>query len=159
MLSIDNGLGNWIVVDSDTVKNGEEHDDDENISTVEILDSYGELESDSENTSDVYKDDYEELDQHGDGYDMLVDILSKNKRIYKALNATGLRLEVKFSEPKIADIYERLKLCISEHFSIMEKELDIQPQDRVGIVFNNTNNVRCDFSLSFRPFSQYSTDF
>lgn len=91
------------------------------------------------------------------GRGMPINIISRNKRSYKALNATGLRLEVKFSPPTSKDIVHWLKHCIDNLLIIIENELAIQPHDRVGINFNNTNNCRADFSLSFRPFNQYST--
>lgn len=88
----------------------------------------------------------------------VVNIISKNKRCYNTLNASGLRLELKFRQPQTSDINEWLRLCIDELLSIMQCELNIQPQDRIGIMFTKTNNVRADFSTSFRPFSQYSTE-
>lgn len=85
-----------------------------------------------------------------------IEVISKRKRVYKTLNACGLRLEVKFGQ--INDINEWIRLCIEELLIIMQTELNIQQQDRVGIIFNNTNNARADFSISFRPFSQYSAE-
>lgn len=41
---------------------------------------------------------------------------------------------------------------------IVSDELNIEPQDRVGIIFSNTNHTKVDFYITFRPFSQYSTD-
>lgn len=89
---------------------------------------------------------------------MLVNIISKSKRAYKSLNASGLRLEAKFGQPTINSISEWIKLCINELLFIIKRELEIEPQDRVGIIFTNTNNIRVDFSISFRPFSQYTSD-
>lgn len=97
--------------------------------------------------------------EHGNNdRNRLVDILNKNKRIYNRLNAAGMRLEVKFKQPKSEDICDWLMQCFSELLSLVEEELNIEPQDKVGIVFNNTNNTRADFCISFRPFSQYSPE-
>lgn len=149
-LEFDNGIDfeNWCIVESD--KSSDE---------IEFLESYDELGSDSENDDYVTdnsrdgldssysdKDDCYDMNQHGDG-NKLVDIFSKTKRTYKSLNANGLRLELKFRKPGISDITKWLELCIAELFSIMEEELEINPQDRVGLIFNNTNNARADFSF------------
>lgn len=74
------------------------------------------------------------------------------------MNASGLRLQVKFEQPDSSDINEWLVKWISELLLIIEHELGIQPHDRVGTIFSNSNHAKVDFSLSFRPFSQYSTD-
>lgn len=95
---------------------------------------------------------------HGTSNNSLVNIISKTKRLYTRLNASGLRLQVKFEQPDSSDIIEWLGKCISELLLIVEHELRIQPHDRVGIIFSNSNHAKVDFSLSFRPFSQYSTD-
>lgn len=107
----------------------------------------------------------DELLQRGHGHNCngndvssLVHIFSKNKRIYKRLNAAGLRFEVKLRSPQSSDIYDWLLKCFSELLSIMQSELSIEPQDKVGIAFNNTNNVKADFCISFRSFSQYSPE-
>lgn len=111
------------------------------------------------NESMQYGNGYDDTNQHeSNGNTRLVNVISKNKRVYKILNASGLRLEVKFGQPTMNDVTEWLMLCIAELLSIMETELSIEPQDKVGIVFNNTNNTRADFFISFRPFSQYSNE-
>lgn len=123
----------------------------------------------SEHSSESANDTDEEMEinsdlQRGDGMTetnnecTLINVISKSKRIYKTLNASGLRLEVKFGQPKMNDVTKWLWLCITELLSIMESDLSIEPQDRVGIIFTNTNNTKADFSISFRPFSQYSAE-
>lgn len=103
--------------------------------------------------------------QHGNGHEnqaqmdgTLINIFSKHTRFYKNLNASGLRLEVKLAQPTIADITEWLRLCMTELLLIIEEALDIEPQDKVCMVLNNTNMVKADFCISFRPFSQFSVD-
>lgn len=87
-----------------------------------------------------------------------VNIITKNTRFYKTLNASGLRLSVKFKEPETDDIYGWLTHCITELLTIAQGELNIDPQDRVGINFNNTNCEKVDWSITFRRFDQYSPD-
>lgn len=115
-------------------------------------------ESETWSLIDVLDDDMQYGGGHNGEKGTLVNIISKSKREYKSLNASGLRLEVKFGQPTIDNISEWIRLCIAELLSIAESELNIEPQDRVGIIFNNTNHTRVDFCISFRPFSQYSTE-
>lgn len=86
---------------------------------------------------------------HADNTGTLLAIKSKNKRVYRTLNAAGIRLELKFNPPKIPDIVQWLKLCITELLEFVQHELEIMPQDRVGIVFSNTNNAKIDFFFEF----------
>lgn len=53
---------------------------------------------------------------------------------------------------------EWIKLSISELLLIIERELEVRPHDRVGLVFSNSNDISFDFCISFRPFAQYSTE-
>lgn len=150
---ISNDDENWDDI-IDTEVSDDQYDDEYEVWIEDdIDDSDDSVNEGNENDTD----DFEVIDQYGGGQD-LVDIISRNKRVYKTLNAAGLRLEVKFRPPRMGDITQWIKLCINELLQIIEESLQIQPQDRVGIVFTNTNNARVDFSLSFRPFCQYSTD-
>lgn len=74
------------------------------------------------------------------------------------MNASGLRLEVKFRLPTISNFYDWITSCIEELLAIAQRELQIEPQDKVGIIFTNTNHTKVDFSITFRPFNQNSTD-
>ena len=140
-----------------------EMDEDENSEMVEdesIIETTDESESMDVVTNQygggiVSEVDEVDINQRGGSF---INIISRNKRNYKRLNASGLRLEIKFNPPTMHDIAAWVKLCVADLLKIMEDELEIQPQDRVGIIFSNTNNARVDFSISFRPFSQYSTD-
>lgn len=92
------------------------------------------------------------------GFGRIVQVVDKNVRHYRELGVSGLRLEVKFQNPSPSNVEEWLEKCISELLSIASSELEIEPQDRVGLVFTNTNNVRAHFSISFRRFDQYSPE-
>lgn len=63
------------------------------------------------------------IQQFGNGYDnngTLVEIISKHKRTYKDLNASGLRLEVKLRVPATNNLFEWLTPCMGELLAIME---------------------------------------
>lgn len=92
------------------------------------------------------------------GFGNFIQVIDKNIRNYKELHAGGIRLEVKFKNPPSTNAESWLKKCIGELLSIAAFELKIAPQDRVGIVFTNTNCVKAHFSISFRRFDQYSPD-
>lgn len=92
------------------------------------------------------------------GFGCFTRIIDKNVRHYRALNADGVRIELRFENPPLNNVEEWLKRCISELLAIAAHELKIAPQDRVGIIFNNTNNARANFSISFRRFDQYNAD-
>lgn len=92
------------------------------------------------------------------GFGHLIHIIDKNIRTYKTLNANGIRLKLKFKNPPLINVEEWLKKCIAELLSIASSELRIAAQDRVGLIFTNTNNVKANFSISFRRFDQYNPD-
>lgn len=136
--------------DDDTENDGDDDDDDDG----------DDMKNTKSNSQSNENDDDELQDQSG----TLVNIISSYKREYRSLNVSGLRLELKFRTPSIDSLSNMTKImqwlhqCFVEVLNIIEIELEIQPHDRVGLVFNNTNNVKSDFSLSFRPFNQYSAD-
>lgn len=92
------------------------------------------------------------------GFGRIVQILDKNVRHYRELGASGLRLEVKFHHPPMAAVEAWIHTGVSELLSIAAVELEIEPQDRVGLVFTNTNHTKAHFSISFRRFDQYNAD-
>lgn len=53
-----------------------------------------------------------------------------------------------------------MKKCIDELLNNLKNDLKIEPHDRVGLVFTNTNNIKINFSIniSFRPFNQYAPE-
>lgn len=88
----------------------------------------------------------------------IIHVIDRNIRNYKKLNASGIRLLMKFKNPDLNNVELWLKKCLSELLKLVEKELNISPLDRVGLVFTNANNVQINFSISFRPFNQYNPD-
>lgn len=92
------------------------------------------------------------------GYGKLVEVIDMRVRNYRTLNASGMRIEMKFRNPILDDVEKWLRQCINELLNIVAIELEISPRDRVGFVFTNTNNVKVNFSISFRRFDQYNAD-
>lgn len=90
-----------------------------------------------------------------------LNIISVYRREYIRLGASGLRLFMKFKPPPAGCRYveQWLMDCVSELLDAIQLALDIQPQDRVGMSFNNNTCVRSSFHISFRRFDQYSPNF
>lgn len=89
-----------------------------------------------------------------------INIISATRRDYPRFGASGLRLEMKFNNPppNCPNLELWLALAIIELLELIRLTLEIQPQDWVGLNFNNANCVRSSFSISFRRFDQYTTD-
>lgn len=142
----------------------ENEDEDENWPKMDIVDENAAEDENinNENEHEMTVTSNIAITQRGGGgagnESSLIDILSKNRREYKKLNASGLRLEVKFRPPTSSNIAEWAKLCIDDLLLIIQRELYINRHERVGLIFSNTNNTRVDFSISYRPFSQYDTE-
>lgn len=90
----------------------------------------------------------------------IIEIIDKNVRHYQRLNAAGLRLELKFKhdDGNKSNLEGWIRNCLSDLLLCIKSELQVEPQDRVGFVFTNNNNVKISFSISFRRFDQYTAD-
>lgn len=67
------------------------------------------------------------------------------------------RLVIKFKVPHDTDVEKWIKKCLTELLRIIEHDLNINPLDKVGLTFSNTNNSKVDFGISFRQLMQYNT--
>lgn len=70
-------------------------------------------------------------------------IVGREIRRYEQLNANGERLLIRFVNPDMLLI-------------VVEEDLNIQPADRVGINFANSEDAQLNFAFTFRRFDQYS---
>lgn len=94
---------------------------------------------------------------YGNGKE-LVHIITLTERSFKKLNANGMRAEFKFVNPDVNNLENWMKMCFTQLLSIAQHRLDIEPQDRVGIAFQNIECDKTSFNISFRRFDQYSAE-
>lgn len=87
-----------------------------------------------------------------------MEIIDVNDREYKKLGFKGLRLRVKFRQQATNDMESWMKACFDQLLHLISVKLKIQPQDRVGFNFQNIENDKISFNISFRRFDQYTCD-
>lgn len=83
-------------------------------------------------------------------------IVGREIRRYERLNANGERLLIRFVNPDMRDIEVWMRRCIEGLLIVVEEDLNIQPADRVGINFANSEDAQLNFAFTFRRFDQYS---
>lgn len=94
----------------------------------------------------------------GDGYNRYIEIISSTTRNYRKLNATGIRMEMRFKKPDIENIHDWTTKCIDALLKLVEIKLKVASQDRVGLTFSNSENQKIDFNISFRRYDQYTPE-
>lgn len=97
---------------------------------------------------------------YGDPEENHLTILNQETRTYKQLGASGMRLTMCFNQPPpVGYNYETwLHDGVTKLLELIRVTLNIQPQDYVGMIFNNENSIRTDFSISLRRFDQYDAE-
>lgn len=86
-----------------------------------------------------------------------IQILSSTHREYRNLGVSGMRTTVKFKQPPDNDD-DWSNNCINELINSSKSELSLEGHDKVGFSFNNTENEKISFNISFRRFDQYSSE-
>lgn len=84
--------------------------------------------------------------------------MSSIRHEYKRLGVFGTRMAVKFREPDMRNLNTWAHKCMIELLNLLEIDMKISPQDRVGFIFSNGENDKINFGISFRRFDQYSAD-
>lgn len=69
-----------------------------------------------------------------------------------------MRAVVHFKKPNSKNIEEWMYACFNELLLMISDILKISPQDRVGFSFENAENDRINFYISFRRFDQYTPE-
>lgn len=98
--------------------------------------------------------------QHGCGYDSngLIHIVALTERHFKKLETKGMRAEIQFKNPNLENMDEWMSACFDQLLLIISNILKINPQDRVGFSFVNSENDKINFYISFRRFDQYTPE-
>lgn len=87
-----------------------------------------------------------------------VNIVNRSIRHYPMLNASGIRLAVRFINPDMENLEQWMRACIFELLPTIGQSLHIHPADRVGINFANSEDDNLNFAFSFRRYDQYTPD-
>lgn len=67
-------------------------------------------------------------------------------------------MEIKFVNPAEQGIQQWAEKCFETLLATIGSKLDAAPQDRIGISFNNNDNDKGSFNISFRRYDQYSPE-
>lgn len=95
---------------------------------------------------------------YGLGPNEFVRIVSLTERHFKKLETKGMRAIVQFKNPNLKNMEEWMTACFNQLLLMISDILKISPQDRVGFSFENAENDKINFYISFRRFDQYTAD-
>lgn len=101
--------------------------------------------------------DFQNTLQFGSGC-LSIEIISTSVREYKKLGVSGRRMMLKFKNPDNVNLNDWSHAAMNDLLRLVEVEMKIEPQDRVGFTFSNTENHKIDFNISFRRFDQYTSE-
>lgn len=118
------------------------------------------MESDASYRTIIFADEDGVQIGYGNSEENHVTIINQEVRTYRQLGASGVRIDMHFNQPPpVGYNYERwLNDGIIKLLELLRTMLNIQSQDYVGMIFNNENSVRSDFSISLRRFDQYDAE-